>query len=122
MNRHQTHMEHFHGAQIVQGDTILIEGLDGILSCREKSSHRHEWHGYFETRQEIRLTPGVHYKLVLGDGRSAEINAGEIRGIDPTGVKMHVVEFYVIGDLQYQGRPYRVGLDKAAGQRRSLRG
>jgi hypothetical protein len=122
MNRQQSHMEHFRNARILQGETVLIEGLDGILSCREKSSHRREWHGYFETRQEIHLAPGVHYTLVLGDGRSAEINAGEIRGVDPTGVKMHVVEFYVVGDLHYQGRPHRVGLDREAGMRRSLRG
>ncbi|GIW86971.1 MAG: hypothetical protein KatS3mg108_1295 [Isosphaeraceae bacterium] len=122
MNRHTSHIEHFRGAKILRGEEVLIENLDGILSCREKSSHRREWHGYFETQQQIRLESGVHYKLVLNDGRSAEINAGEIRGVDPTGAKMHVVEFYVVGDLHYQGRPHRMGLDREAGARRSLRG
>ncbi len=119
MNR-QTHMEHFRNAKVLEGETLIVDGLDGILAFREKSSNRREYHGYFETIKEVPLKSGIHYKLILDDGRSAEINAGEIRGIDPSGVKMHVVEFYVIGDLHYRGNPLR-GIDREAG-RRSLRG
>lgn len=106
------HMEHFHAATIVLGDQTVMEHVDGILACREKASHRQEWHGYFETTQAVPIEPGLHYQLRLADGRQAEIHAGEIRQADPTGVRMHVVEFYVVGELRHTGSRY--ALDRQA--------
>ncbi len=112
----QSHMEHFRAARIVKDNQAVMENVDGILACREKSAGRKEWHGYFETTQAVPIEPGVHYELILADGRLAEVTAGEIRQADPTGVKMHVVEFYVIGDIRHRGS--RHALDRQASAHR----
>jgi hypothetical protein len=103
---HQHHpIEHFRGGKLIQGDQILIEGVEGELACREKSGGRKQWHGFVEVPNTVHIASGAHLKLVLGDGRTAEINAADIVGSEHPGRTTHAVEFYVVGDFHAQGRP-----------------
>jgi hypothetical protein len=109
MAHQRPHIEHFRGGKVYQGDFALLDGIEGELSCREKPNGRREWHGFMEVPNAIHIEPGAHLKLVLPDGRAAEINASDIRGSESPGRPTHAVEFYVRGDLQHPGRPRSLG-------------
>jgi hypothetical protein len=102
-------MEHFREAKLYDGDALLIEHLDGHIGCHQKSPTRKQWHGYFELTADQHIPPGVHYRLVLTDGRTAEINAAEVQNSDVPGSHIHVAEFYVVGELKKAGRSLRDG-------------
>lgn len=94
-------MEHFREARLLEGERVVMEGLDGHLGFHARSGGRKEWYGYFELPDSQHLEAGVHYDLILEDGRKAEIYAGDVQGSHEPG-KKHVTMFYVIGDIQNQ--------------------
>jgi hypothetical protein len=92
-------MEHFRGGRVSQDGHVVLEGVEGELSCRQKANGRREWHGFLEVPNNVHFAAGAHLKLELSDGRSAEINAADIPGSEVAGKTTHPVEFYVCGDL-----------------------
>jgi hypothetical protein len=108
-------MEHFRDAKLMDGERVVLAGVEGYLGAHVKAHGRKQWHGYFELTNDQHVEAGGHYQLHLGDGRVAEINAADIRGSEHPGRHTHVAEFYVIGEL----RNARRGL-KDAGRHHSL--
>lgn len=95
----QHQIEHFRGGRVLDGELVIVDGVSGELSCRQKSNGRREWHGFMEVPNHVHIAAGAHLKLELGDGRAAEINAADIPGSEVPGKLTHPVEFYVCGDL-----------------------
>lgn len=95
----QHHIEHFRGGRIFQDEQVLLDSVEGELSCRQKTNGRREWHGFMEVPNHIHIQAGAHLKLELNDGRCAEINAADIPGSEVPGKMTHPVEFYVCGDF-----------------------
>ena len=108
-------MEHFREARLLDGETVVLERVEGYLGSHIKAHGRKQWHGYFELASDQHVTSGARYQLVFPDGRIAEINAADIRGSDVPGRHTHVAEFYVIGDI----RGHRRGL-RDEGRRHTL--
>lgn len=108
-------IEHFRDGKLLQGDQVVVEGVSGELACREKSGGRLQWHGFVEVPNTIHIELGAHLKLVLSDGRSAEINAADIQGSELPGRTVHAVEFYVVGDFHHQGRPRSLSHERRLG-------
>lgn len=100
-------MEHFRDARLLDGETTVLEHVEGYLGAHVKSHGRKQWHGYFELDSEQHVATGAHYQLVLPDGRMAEINAADIRDSDIPGRRTHVAEFYVIGEIRSHRRNLR---------------
>jgi len=104
-------MEHFRNAKLMDGEQVVLDGLDGHLSSRVRSKTRTEWFGYFELNETQHIEPGSHYKLVLPDGRFAEIYAEDVQNSESGASHTHVAMFYVAGDLHGKVRaglaPYR---------------
>jgi hypothetical protein len=100
-------MEHFRDARLLDGETVVLEHVEGYLGAHIKAHGRKQWHGYFELANDQHVVSGAHYQLVLADGRLAEINAADIRGSDVPGRHTHVAEFYVVGDIRSQRRGLR---------------
>ncbi len=98
------HLEHFRGGKLLDDEATLVDGLEGHLTFRLKSGGRKEWHGYFELPADCHVEPGTHYRLVLADGRYADITSGDIDGTAGAGGKTHLAAFYVVGEVHAPGR------------------
>ncbi len=92
-------MEHFQGARLFDGDQLLLEDLNGHLGHHTKPNGRKQWFGYFELRHDQHIEAGMHYRLELADGRTAELTASDVRDSEPSGTDVHAAEFYVVGEL-----------------------
>jgi hypothetical protein len=100
-------MEHFRDAKLMDGERVVLQGVEGYLGAHIKAHGRKQWHGYFELTNDQHVESGAHYQLHLHDGRLAEINAADIRGSEVPGRQTHVVEFYVVGDVRHARRGLR---------------
>lgn len=97
------HMEHFRDSQLFRDETLIAGGVEGQLACRERSSNRLQWFGFFVVDQSVQIESGVRMRLVFHDGRTADIAAEEIRGCPIPGTTNHAIDFFVMGDLHYPG-------------------
>jgi hypothetical protein len=93
-------MEHFHDGKLFNGETLALEGVEGHLGYHVKAHGRKQWFGYFELANEQRVDSGARYRLMLRDGRTADINAADIPASDSHNRGRHVVEFYVMGEVR----------------------
>lgn len=109
-------MEHFRHAKVLEGDTAVLDDVEGHLGFHVKSQGRKQWHGYFELTRDQHLKSGVRYELVLADGRHAEINAADIPDSERAGAATHIADFYVVGEV----RNYRRGLHDDGSRKRVL--
>jgi hypothetical protein len=105
-------MDHFRDAKLFQEDELILEGFEGYLGYREKSSHRKEWHGYFLVGAKVHLDPELKYTLELIDGSKATIRGSDIPAAEVQGGELHAVEFYVVGDFRGGTRRHH-GLEHA---------
>ncbi len=89
------HMEHIHGKPC-EGDTVLLDDVDGYLGCHARPNGRRSYFGDFEapTEKVKKLDQNNSYRLVLDDGRCAEIFA-DIHPATTPGKA--VAEFHVTG-------------------------
>lgn len=93
-------MEHFRHAKVLEGETVVLDDVEGHLGFHAKAGGRKQWHGYFELSRDQHLQVGVRYELVLADGRLAEINASDVPDSDRAGGATHMAHFYVVGELR----------------------
>lgn len=100
-------MEHFRDARLLDGETLVLDRVEGYLGVHVKAHGRKQWHGYFELADDQHVAAGAHYQLQLADGRTAEINAADVPGSDVPGRRVHVAEFYVIGEIRNNRRGLR---------------
>lgn len=100
-------MEHFRDARLLDGDSTVLERVEGYLGAHVKSHGRKQWHGYFELTDDQHVQSGAHYQLMLPDGRMAEINAADVPGSEIPGRHRHIAEFYVVGDVRGARRGLR---------------
>ena len=91
-------MEHIRGS-VVDGDEVVLEGVDGYLASHEQKGGRKSFYGYFEMPTE-RLKVLHHercYRLVLADGRKGNIYTEVI----PSNVPGNsIAEFHISGALK----------------------
>jgi hypothetical protein len=90
-------MEHVRG-KIVEGDTIVIDPVDGYLASHEHKG-RKTLYGYFEMPSEQLkiLNNQTCYRLILSDGRKANIYTE----IVPSNIAgKSVAEFHVSGTIR----------------------
>ena len=93
-------MEHIHGKLLADnGARVLLEQVDGYLGYHSRKNGMKTYFGYFELPPEDtkRLDQNSPYRLVLDDGRIADIYA-DIHASNVPG-KM-VAEFHVTGNLK----------------------
>ena len=88
-------MEHIHG-KLCSGETVLMDDIDGYIGCHARPNGRKSYFGYFEAPSDKfkGLNHNSPYKLVLDDGRCAEIYA-DIHASNAPG--RSVAEFHVTG-------------------------
>ena len=96
-------MEHFHGAKVLDGEKVVLDGVEGHLGCHVRAAGRKQWYGYFELDDTQHLDAGARYRLDFGDGRHADINAADIDGQTKAGPGRHVAQFYVVGEVRGHG-------------------
>lgn len=67
-------MEHFR-AQLLNGDQVLLDAVEGYLGCHAKSGGQKTWFGNFELPADRRgtLNASTRYRLAFSDGRSGEL-------------------------------------------------
>ncbi|AMV39612.1 hypothetical protein [Planctomyces sp. SH-PL62] len=91
-------MEHIRGA-LIDGEDVVLEGIDGYLACHDHKGGRKTLYGYFEMPTE-RLQSLSHdrcYRLVLTDGRKANVYTEVV----PSNVPGNsIAEFHVSGVLK----------------------
>jgi hypothetical protein len=112
------HVEHFRGAQILCGEQVVGENIEGNLAHRDKPNGRKEWFGSFEISNDSHIVADSPYTLKLTDGREADIRATEIDGVSGCHRGMHAVMYYVTGPIRGIHSSHgmkRYGIDK--GQR-----
>lgn len=97
-------MEHFRHAKVLEGETVALDDIEGHLGFHLKAGGRKQWHGYFELTRDQHLRAGVHYELVLSDGRHAEINASDVPDSERAGSDRHIAHFYVVGEVRSSRR------------------
>ncbi|WP_165065818.1 hypothetical protein [Paludisphaera rhizosphaerae] len=91
-------MEHIRGT-LVDGEEVVLEGVDGYLASHENKAGRKTLYGYFEMPTErLRVLSHEHsYRLVLSDGRKGTIYTEVI----PSNVPGNsIAEFHVSGVLK----------------------
>jgi hypothetical protein len=91
-------MEHIQG-KIVDGEQVVLDQLDGYLGCHEVVKGRKTYYGYFElpTEQLSGLHHETRYRLVLKDGRAADIFTEVVASNKPG---LSLAEFHVSGALK----------------------
>ncbi len=90
-------MEHIRG-KILEGDRMVLDTVDGYLACHDHKG-RKTFYGYFEmSSAELKvLNHETCYKLVLSDGRKANIYTE----IVPSNIQgKSVAEFHISGALK----------------------
>ena len=92
-------MEHVRG-QLLDGDQVVLEPIEGYLGCHAMSNGRKTWFGNFALPADKRpsVVVGNRYKLVLGDGRSGDIYV-DIHD-DSGHPGDYTAEFQIIGGLK----------------------
>jgi hypothetical protein len=93
-------MEHFHGATLKDGDAVVLDGLEGFLGFHVRAQGRKQWYGYFELATAQHIAAETRYRLMLKDGRIADINASAVPHSDAAQKGKHIIEFYVSGDIR----------------------
>lgn len=91
-------MEHIKG-KIVEGDRIVLDQADGYLGCHDVGKGRKTYFGYFELPSDrlTSLDQATRYRLVLSDGRAADIFTEVIPSNTPG---LSLAEFHVSGMLK----------------------
>ena len=91
-------MEHISG-KIVDGDRLVVDYSDGYLGCHDIGKGRKSYFGYFELPSErlASLDQATRYRLVLSDGRAADIFAEVLPSNTPG---LSLAEFHVSGMLK----------------------
>jgi hypothetical protein len=90
-------MEHIRG-RVFHGETVVLDEIDGYLACHERKG-RKSYYGYFEmpTVQLRVLAHNECYRLVLADGRKADIYTEVVPSNLP---EQSIAEFHVSGGIK----------------------
>ncbi len=94
-------MEHIRG-RLLDGEQVVLEGVDGYLASNDHWG-RKTFFGYFEAPTDMlrRLRQETCYRLVLNDGRNADIYAAVVPSNSDG---KSVAEFHVSGGLKKEGQ------------------
>lgn len=92
-------MEHIRG-RLLDGEQVVLDGVDGYLANNDHHG-RKSYFGYFEAPTDLlgRLRQESCYRLVLSDGRSADVYTAVVPS-NKAGNSM--VEFHVSGGVRKQ--------------------
>ncbi|WP_337174334.1 hypothetical protein [Paludisphaera sp.] len=91
-------MEHIRGS-LYDDEALVLDDVDGYLTCHEKKGGRKTLYGYFEmpTERLKVIDPTRCYRLVLSDGRRGNVYTDVVPSNAPGN---SVAEFHVSGPLK----------------------
>jgi hypothetical protein len=92
-------MQEFSG-NILDGDKVLVEGIEGILLVNAPPGRTKSWHGTFNLPAGKHIKVGGTYRLELDDGRSGKIIIIRRLTTIPNASTVEPVEFKGSGPLQ----------------------
>ncbi len=90
-------MESFDG-KILDGEEIVLESVQGELKRIGSADGPKSLEGVFVAPQDTKLGKDQSYRLLLSDGRSAQIRIKRRNGASSMG-RMNRFEFVVLGSL-----------------------
>ena len=91
-------MERIHGS-LIDGEDVVLDGLDGFLACHDHKGGRRRLYGYFEMPSDrlAALNHDRRYRLLLSDGRMGDVYTEVV----PSNVPGNsIAEFHVSGTLK----------------------
>jgi hypothetical protein len=89
-------MERFRG-KVMDGGRVLFEGIEGTLTQQAGQGGQRSYSGFFSVPSGVPVRTGKAYRLLLDDGRSAEII---LEKASSPSHRPTVVQFRVNGDLK----------------------